>query len=79
MIPTPRTDQLVSPNGCLATSILEHARILERETIQLQADRKHLIELGLELVWELIHLTGKPIHLEHERKLSEMSVLKAIE
>jgi hypothetical protein len=76
MLPTPRTDQLVYPNGCLATSILEHARIPERETIQYEAELKRLIELSLELVWELQHLCKKPIHLKQEKELLALQEAK---
>jgi len=35
--PTPRTDALVFPNGCMSGNLLEHARCLERENIKLRA------------------------------------------
>lgn len=35
--PTPRTDALLFPDGCLSGHLLEHARCLERENIKLRS------------------------------------------
>lgn len=42
------------------------------EISRLMAERKRLIELALELVWELQHLCKKPIHAEQEKELQAL-------
>jgi len=80
---TPRTDALMLPNGTLATNLLEHARQLERELIELWSrfDRQMQAEAEVERFKDLLNKTIAEIEKVpfHSPKLTAFTAHKLAE